>query len=237
VAALEDRSAWRGITPAGADAAAIIPAVDESDEDEDADVPVRPDAELEAVQTLAPLERALEHYGIYEITGPDRLAVTAVGVGAPSPTWDPVLDWFAPAQYDDMSRSEKLGAPSYEQMTGGVRFAAESVTFGAGTRSLTPSHEVRILDDGQSIVAASVTFSGTLVASLGRGPAVGARTVSSRRFTLGEPTFSLVDATTGAAAGATGTYHDAVVARRGALAADPAARGALRVAPTHAVMS
>jgi hypothetical protein len=236
VAALEDRSAWRGMVPAGADAAAIIPAVDESDDDEDADVPIRPDAELEAVQTVAPLERTLEHYGIYEITGPDRLGITGAGVGTPSQTWDTVQDWFAPAQYDDMSRSEKLAAPSYEQMTGGVRFAAESVTFGAETRSLTPSHEVRVLDDGESIDADPVTFSGTLSSSLGRGPAGGARSASSRRFTLGEPAFSLVDANTGAAAGATGTYHEAVVARRGAIAADPAARGALRVAPTHAVM-
>lgn len=235
VDALGDASAWRGVTPAGADAAAVIPAVDPADEDDDT-LPVRPDADLEAVQTLAPLQRTLEHYGIYEIAGADRLDVTGAGVGAKGEAWEPVLDWFAPAQYDDMGRSEKLSAPSYEQMTAGVRFAAESVTFGTASRSLVPAHEVKVLEEDETVEIGLAPFSGELVATLGHGAALGARAVSSPRFAVGSPTWSLADATTGTAAGAAGTYHDALVARRGAIAADPTARAALRLAPTHAVL-
>ena len=36
--------------------------------------------ELEAVQTVAPLERELDHYGIYEIDGPRRSRSTAAGI-------------------------------------------------------------------------------------------------------------------------------------------------------------
>jgi hypothetical protein len=240
VAALADAAAWRGVTPTGADASAVLPAVDEPVADEDDSekppLPVRPDAELEALQTVAPLARTLEHYGIYEIDGPDRLDITGVGIGSASEDWDTVVDWFAPAQYDDMNRAEKLAAPSYEQMTAGVRFAAESVTFGSQSRTVTPVYEVKKLEEEQTVKLDDHAFTGELTSALGRGRPLGTRTVSTTRFTLAAPTWSLADATTGTAVGVTGTYHEAIVARRAALAADPAARSAVRVAPTHAVM-
>jgi hypothetical protein len=240
VTALGDPSAWRGVTPAGADAGAVLPAVDEPDDDDDdatAPLPVRPDAELEAVQTLAPLERTLEHYGIYEIIGADRLEITSVGVGTKEQAWETVADWFAPAQYDDMGRSEKLSAPSYEEMTAGVRFGAASVTFGSASRTVVPSPEVKILEEQTTVDLGIQVFRGDLVVRYGTGPVLGTRSVSSTRFTVGSPTYSLVDATTGSAAGPTGSYHDALVARHAAIAADPAARAAVRVAPTHAVLA
>ena len=197
---------------------------------------VRPDAELEAVQTVAPLERMLEHYGIYEVDGPDWLDITGVGIGSGSEEWDPVLDWFAPAQYDDMNRAEKLAAPSFEQMTAGVRFAAESVTFGSQSRTVAPVYEVRKLEEEETVKLDDHAFTGELASVLGRGRPLGTRSVSTTRFTLTAPTWSLADATTGKVAGMTGTYHEAIVARRAAVATDPVARSAVRVAPTHVVM-
>jgi hypothetical protein len=96
-------------------------------------------------------------------------------------------------------------------------------------------YEVRKLEE-QTVKLDDHAFTGELVSTFGRGAPLGARSVTTTRFALTAPTWSLADATTGTVVGTTGTYHEAIVARRAAVAADPAARSAVRVAPTHAVM-
>ena len=150
-AALRDPAAWRGTSPTGADTGAVLLTAEEPPAD--GQIWVRPDAELEVVQTVAPLERQLDRYGIYAIDGDSLLTITAAGLGGEQADHEPVLDWFAPAQYDDYrTNGEKLAAPSYEEMTGGVRFGTDSVSVSpdAHNRTVTPDYEVKILDEDKT---------------------------------------------------------------------------------------
>jgi hypothetical protein len=204
---------------------------------------VRPDAELEAVQSVAPLDRALDRYGLYEIDGPTTIALVGAGLdGTTAGTdWDAVTDWFAPAQFDDMTRTEKLAAPSYEEMTAGVRFGAGGVSFPeAEAATVTPDYEVRILDEEATRKGGRLPLKGTLLAAtaaLALEPSLRrpARTVTSASFGVGSTPWALADATTGGAAGSTGTYREALAGLATALAADPGVRGAIRIAPEHAL--
>jgi hypothetical protein len=242
VAALDEPSAWRGTVPVGADANPVTLAEEDVPEGE---VWVRPNAELEALQSAAPLDRSLDRYGVYSIEGPTSLAVTAVGIeGAATigrPTWETVLDWFAPAQYDDMTRTEKLAAPSYEQMAAGVRFGTASVSIDAAqATSVAPVYERRVIDEDDTRALDAQRLSGwwgAATAALGLEPGVktGTRTVSAPSFAVGATTWQTVDATTGVAAGAAGTYRTALGELRDAVAADSSARASLRLAPSHAV--
>ena len=99
LAALAAPASWRGTLPAGADANGVTLAADALPEGE---AWVRPGGEVEARQTAAPLDRTLDHYGIYAIDGPARLDVEGAGLGVGDSAvegveWETVLDWFAPA--------------------------------------------------------------------------------------------------------------------------------------------
>ena len=238
VAALDSAAAWRAAQPAWADTTVLTFA---ADEDEDpAELWVRPDAELEARQTLAPLDRGLDHYGVFDIDGPTTLGVTGAGIEGviAGDDWNPLVDWFAPAQYDDLTRAEKLAAPSYEEMTTGVRFSAGGLGFDAAeATTVVPDFEVRILDEDDTrplgALPAAVPLTAATVA-LGLDPARPRpiRAVTSATFAVGAPTWQTFDPLTGAPVGSPQTYRAAQRALDAARAADPGTP--LRLAPTHA---
>jgi len=195
---------------------------------------VRPDASLQARQSVAPLNRELDVYGPYAIDGPTLLTLDAAGLGDPpgGGDWQPAQDWFAPAQFDDMTRTEKLAAPSYEQMTAGALIAATRVDTGLGATSVTPDPEVRILEPETTRVIGRVPFDSPLdVAAIPAAVAArGAAGTSARRgavspaFSVGEPSWTRIDPVSGAAVGAAGTYRTTLDRLRSRRAADPGAR-------------
>ena len=197
------------------------------------------------MQTVAPLERQLDRYGIYAIDGDSLLTITAAGLGGEQADHEPVLDWFAPAQYDDYrTNAEKLAAPSYEEMTGGVRFGTESVSVSpdAHNRTVTPDYEVKILDEDKTrdqplgkLASPLDLVTATLALDAARR-GLPARSATSTRFTIQSPSWTIADAVTGAGIAATGTYREALDGLHTTVAADPTARAAQRVAPTQAVL-
>ena len=225
-AALGDPSAWRAAGPASA----AVLASDAPGEE----LWVRPDGELEAVQAVAPLDRTLDRYGVYEIAGKTSFGITGAGIGAAAQDPEPVLDWFSPAEFDDLSAAEKLAAPSYEAMTAGARFSAAGVAVSqnaADRRTVSPDYEVRILDADQTRSLGVLPGRLTGIVAPPRG-----RAVTSPRFSVEEAAWTTADAVSGRASGAAGRYKAVVDELHAAVASDPAARAALRVAPAHAVL-
>ena len=104
-AALAAASAWRAVAPS----ASIVLAADDAAASED-EVWARPDADLEAIQDVAPLNRALDHYGAYDIAGASTLTIIGAGIdgAGDSLVWEEGIGYFAPAQYDELTRAEKL---------------------------------------------------------------------------------------------------------------------------------
>ena len=121
---VDDRAAGcRGLARdrAGGDARCCA---DDAEAANEGEVWARPDAELEAIQDVAPLDRELDHYGAYAIAGPSTLTLGGGSIeGAAGLDWEECIDWFAPGAVRRHDRARRSSpAPSYEAMTAGVRF-------------------------------------------------------------------------------------------------------------------
>lgn len=126
VAALEDPESWRAVDDGARIGAVLLAQI----EDATAPIAVHPGGSVEVVQRVAPLAVELEHYGNAEIDGEDTLDVTDVEAGGDSIAWEFVEDWFAPAQFFDLTEDEKLSAPSFEKMKGGLRLGDDEAESG-----------------------------------------------------------------------------------------------------------
>jgi hypothetical protein len=99
-------------------------------------------------QKVLPFNRPLERFGQYEIQGPDRFDVDDVAVGE-SPAGPPVLvrDHFPAGDFEDLSETEKLSRPSFEEMDAGVTVGGDFVDGPlAAVKSARLDYETRIVD-------------------------------------------------------------------------------------------
>lgn len=126
VAAFQETENWRAVDDGSRIGAVLLAGVD----DPDAEPTVHPGGSVEVVQRVAPLEVELEHYGSAEIDGDDDFEIAGVEAGGASIAWEYVEDWFAPAQFFDMAKDEKLDSPSFEMMKAGLRFGDDEAEDG-----------------------------------------------------------------------------------------------------------
>jgi len=92
-----------------------------------------------------PLNRKITRFGAANPEGPDRYTVTSVKLNTATPEFAPVTEYFAAAQFDNLTDTEKLSRPSFEQMDAGMRVGGDALT--AGPSVGTPLHyETVILD-------------------------------------------------------------------------------------------
>lgn len=131
--ALRQPASWSGELPSGSRSVAAAPVAGA-----DAAVRIDPGAALVMRQRVAPLDRTISRFGHARPEGPDRFAIGEVEVGsahAPHPddehwTRTPVTDWFAPAEFEEMSEADKLSRPGFERMVAGARVGGEAVCHG-----------------------------------------------------------------------------------------------------------
>jgi hypothetical protein len=99
-------------------------------------------------QQVVPLDRVLERYGEYEITGPDRFDIAGVRIGDEAArSWTVVTGLFAPADFEDLSASEKLSRDSFEPMDAGISVGSAAVdTPEADLKAATLDYETEIID-------------------------------------------------------------------------------------------
>lgn len=98
---------------------------------------VHPLSELSVSQRVAPLNVEIARYGNTVPIGDRHFQITAVEIDGQSlATPPPVInDLFAPAQYLEMSDSEKLTSPSFEAMPSGVEIGLDTVNLGSAMAS------------------------------------------------------------------------------------------------------
>ena len=84
------------------------------------EVLVHPLGELSVQQRVVPLGIAIERFGNTTPAGDRRFTVEVTGLDGQG-TAQPVLDFFAPAQFLEMADGSKLRRPSFEMMQAGVR--------------------------------------------------------------------------------------------------------------------
>jgi hypothetical protein len=104
-----------------------------------------PDGAIEVREKIVPLEIDLDHCGQAPITGPRRFALARPTIGTAVATDAvPVIDWFAPASYVDVSPREKLDRPSFEEFRCGLAWGGSAIAAGATREAARMWETVRI---------------------------------------------------------------------------------------------
>ncbi len=113
-AALEEREAWSTERPRGRPSVTTAPP-------ESAAAPrIDPGGSLSFRQKVVPLDRRIVRFGHAVPTGVDVFRVTELRVGTAVVPFERITDWFAPAQFDDLSEADKLSRPGFERMPAGA---------------------------------------------------------------------------------------------------------------------
>jgi hypothetical protein len=94
-----------------------------------ADVLLHPLGTLSIKQGVVPLNVDISRFGQAPPAGTSRFSITAVNLGGTQETPAPVKDFFAPAQFIELSDNEKLSRPSFESMEAGITFGSDEITF------------------------------------------------------------------------------------------------------------
>ena len=95
------------------------------------DVLLHPLGTLTIKQGVVPLNLDISRFGQAAPAGARRFTISNVSLGGETQTTQPVKDFFAPAQFFEMSDDEKLSRPSFEPMTAGVSIGSDKFVFTA----------------------------------------------------------------------------------------------------------
>lgn len=138
--AAENPESWSGERPAGVfRAATTAPSLGTSGRGL-----VDPAAGMTLRQTVVPLNRQITRFGASQPPGGSvRFDIQAVSVAGNE--WLPVQDFFAPAQFEDLSEDEKLSRPGFERMDAGLTVARTAVALGRPVGAVV-EYETRIID-------------------------------------------------------------------------------------------
>jgi hypothetical protein len=120
IAALASAANWTGQLPSGQRPVATLrPSAGKPD-----GVSLHPLGALTVKQSVVPLDLEISRFGETTPAGARQFCFTGVTLGAQNQTPQTLKDFFAPAQFLQMSDDEKLSRPSFEAMTAGVTFGS-----------------------------------------------------------------------------------------------------------------
>jgi hypothetical protein len=152
-------------------------------------IPLHPLGKLSVKQTVVPLELEIAKFGAATPADARLFKINTVTVNSKPATFDKENDFFAPAQFLDLSDDAKLAAPSFEPMVAGMTVGSESFIFTTTADDIledsAPKYETIVLDkanDTSTSDAAAPTFS-IAPAVISRQIALGAAARSDVRRT------------------------------------------------------
>jgi hypothetical protein len=143
-AAIQDVRNWTSALSAGAFQAVTLnapssPSVPEL---------IEPGGAATLRQKVVPLNRKITRFGAATPVGPDRYTVDVNSVTMNGTTADDVstiTDYFAAAQFEAMSDTDKLSRASFEHMDAGISLAGDAVTSGVAVGTEL-EYETKIID-------------------------------------------------------------------------------------------
>jgi hypothetical protein len=242
--ALADPRNWNSQLPAGLSTLVTTRQVDDA-----SSVLAHPLAMLEVHEQIVPLDLTITHFGEAVPSGVTEFSITDFRIGNQSPAYTAVQDDFAPAQFFDLSDSDKLSRPSFERHDAGAVMSGNLVTHGTSFAKTIDYESFFINTPGVVTVDEGVPqpFPWTALPIVMRTGSAALKTISQagklryaapgKPITVAEHVFTvaststLTAVTTPAAAGT--TYSDAAAALKSALAASPALRDTLQIVASH----
>lgn len=96
----------------------------------DGEVPVHPAGSLSVRQQIVPLDLEISRFGNSVPSGARRFSISGAQINGVPVAVQPLTDYFAPAQFFELSDQEKLSRPSFEQLQAGLQLAPGIVTHG-----------------------------------------------------------------------------------------------------------
>ena len=84
---------------------------------------------LTVKQSVVPLDIDISRFGQAAPAGARRFTISSVSLGEHSQRTEPVKEFFAPAQFFEMSDDEKLSRPSFEPMAAGMSIGSQEFAF------------------------------------------------------------------------------------------------------------
>jgi hypothetical protein len=122
-----------------------------ADADVAIDVLLHPLGTLIVKQGVVPLNVDISRFGPGPPAGARRFTISGVSLGENDQLTAPVKDFFAPAQFFEMSDDDKLSRPSFETMDAGITFGSDDLTFSNNTADWlevkTIEFETWLIDD------------------------------------------------------------------------------------------
>ena len=242
--ALADPRNWNSQLPAGVSTLVATRRIDDA-----SSVFAHPLALLEVHEQVVPLGLAITHFGEAVPSGATEFSITDFRVGNQSTTHTAVQDDFAPAQFFDLSDSDKLSRPSFERHDAGAIMSGNLVTTGTSFAKTIDYESFFINIPGVVTVDEGVPqpFPWGVLPIIMRTGSAALKAISQagklryaapgNPITVAEPVFTvastgtLTAATTPAAAGT--TYSDAAAALKSALATSPTLRDSLQIVASH----
>ena len=196
-------------------------------------------------ETVAPLDRTLTKFGSSTPPAPVKFTVDEVKVGTQIAVAAPIRDFFAAAQFEELTDQEKLSRPSFELMQAGVEVASAVVRAGASisaplsyeTQYKDPEHGRRVrslftvpLWMQAGVLQNAALNSDGLKRAGTRGYAGAAKLAQSEEQFVVVSTYDLSIQATVTAPTTKGAASQALKAH---LAANPGQRDTLQVVPLH----
>jgi len=124
-AALRNPANWKGQLPDGQRPMVTFRATPGNS----TGVSLHPLGTLTVKQGVVPFNLDISKFGQATPAGARRFTISGATIGGRSQTTQPVKDFFAPAQFLDLSDGEKLSRPSFESMTAGIVFGSDEFVF------------------------------------------------------------------------------------------------------------
>lgn len=160
-AAVEDARNWNGSPASGAlRVVALAPAPGAA-----AEALLDPMGPVTLRQSIVPLNRKITKFGEAKPSGVDRFDVTGLSVGPSNPPYQIVTDFFARAQFEDLSQDERLSRDSFEKMDAGLELTSAELTAG-GVLGKELVCEERVLDSRNDSLPPPRPFRPSLVSQL-----------------------------------------------------------------------
>jgi uncharacterized protein DUF6603 len=140
--ALADPRNWGTQLPAGTPTLVSLRSQDGST------LVVHPLAQIEVHESVVPLGLQITRFGSAAISGVSVFSITDFTISGTSVQRQaiPVMDDFAPAQFFDLSDTDKLSGSSFEQHNAGVRFVPGAPTCGPAAPPKVVSYETSFID-------------------------------------------------------------------------------------------
>jgi hypothetical protein len=115
------------------------------------DILLHPLGTLTVKQGVVPLNMDISRFGQAAPAGPRRFTITGTNLGGQDQPTAPVRDFFAPAQFIELTDDQKLSRPSFEVMDAGISFGSDALSFTSETKDWlevkTIEFETWILDN------------------------------------------------------------------------------------------